>query len=382
MIYLNNAATSWPKPPAVLAAMAENITTMGGNPGRSSYQMSVSAGRTVYKTRELIASLIGAKDPTRVVFTANATEALNLAILGSLSPGEHVITSSMEHNSVMRPLYHLSRQGVICTVLPTSAYEGLDPEDVRKAITPKTKMVIMTHASNVTGTILDIATVGRIVREHNLLFLVDAAQTAGVYPIDVEAMNIDLLAFPGHKGLLGPQGTGGLFIGERADVRPLKFGGTGGNSGLLTQPDVLPDRYESGTLNTVGLAGLAAGIEFINQTGMENIRKKEELLTSLAVKGLRDIPGVREYGPPPDKSRAAVISFTLGDGDPAETGYLLGLEFGIEVRTGLHCAPAAHKTIGTFPSGTVRVSPGFFNTEEEIAEFLRAVSRLAAETVI
>jgi cysteine desulfurase/selenocysteine lyase len=283
MIYLDNAATSWPKPEAVYQAMDSLMRNTGASPGRSGHLMSLTAAHIVHETREALCEFFGIADPSHLVFTANATEALNLAIKGLLRPGDHAVTSSMEHNSVMRPLRALEKTGVELTVAPCASDGSLDPGEIGRAIRPNTRLIVLTHASNVVGTVLPVAAVGRIARSHGVPLLVDAAQSAGCYPIDVETMNIDLLAFSGHKSLFGPQGTGGLYIrpGLESRLEPLKYGGTGSFSEHENQPDFLPDKYESGTPNTVGLAGLGAGVRFVMREGLGNIRKKEERLTGL-----------------------------------------------------------------------------------------------------
>jgi cysteine desulfurase/selenocysteine lyase len=381
MIYLDNAATSWPKPPEVAAAMADFLTAVGGNPGRSGHRMSVAAGRAVYDVREALAAFFGAPDPLRLIFTANATHALNLALRGLLHAGDRVVTSAIEHNGVMRPLRALEREGVELTVVPCRADATLDVAAMRKAITAGTKMVVLNHASNVTGTILPAAEVGAWARRAGALFLVDAAQTAGIIPIDIGAMNIDLLAFAGHKGLLGPPGTGGLVIGDRVDVtafEPLVRGGTGSRSESEEQPDYLPDKLESGTLNGVGIIGLGAGLAFIAERGLGAIREHERRLTGLLIEGLGNMAGIKLYGPTTAAARTAVVSFTAEGMRVSEVGDRLDEEFGIFTRVGLHCAPACHRTLDTFPEGTVRMAPGVFTAEAEVETAIRAVRKVAA----
>lgn len=381
-IYFDNAATSWPKPPEVAEAMVHFLDEIGANPGRSAHRMAVEAGRRVYEAREVVARLFNAPDPLRVVFGPNATEALNLALQGYLRPGDHVVTSSMEHNSVMRPLRALERHGVEVTVVPCAPDGSLDPADVEAAIRPNTVLVVLNHASNVVGTILPVAEVGMSMRgtRGSPLLVVDAAQTAGAVSIDMQADGIDMLAFTGHKSLYGPMGTGGLIIGERVDLErlePLKRGGTGSRSEVEEQPDFLPDMCESGTPNAVGLAGLAAGVRWVLARGVEAIRAHEVALTRRLIEGLRAIPGVAVYGTLDPERQTATVSFNIAGMDPSEVGLRLDEEFGVLCRVGLHCAPAAHKTIGTFPTGTVRFGLGAFNTEEEIDRALEAVERLA-----
>ena len=382
MIYFDNAATSWPKPPEVAEAMVHFMDDVGANPGRSGHRLSVEAERIVYDAREAVAELFNAPDPLRVTFGPNVTEALNLALRGLLHPGDHIITSSIEHNSVMRPLRTLERQGVELTVVQCSPEGFLDPADVEAAVQSNTVMVVLNHGSNVVGTLLPVAEVGRIAHRHGLLFLVDAAQTAGAYPIDVQTGDIDLLAFTGHKSLYGPMGTGGLVIGERVDLarlEPLKRGGTGSRSEREEQPDFLPDVYESGTPNAVGLAGLSTGVRWVLERDVEAIRAHEVALTQRLIDGLNEIPGITVYGGLDVTRQTATVSFNIGGLEPSEVGLRLDEEHGIMCRVGLHCAPAAHKTIGTFPVGTVRFGLGAFNTAEEIDATLEAVRQLAQE---
>ena len=381
MIYLDNAATSWPKPPQVLAAMARFLTEVGANPGRSGHRLSVEAGRIVYAAREAVAELFHAPDPLRVVFGMNATEGLNLALRGLLRPGDHVVTSSMEHNSVMRPLRALEREGVSVTVVPCSPEGFLDPQAVLSVLRPETRLVVLNHASNVTGTLLPVAEVGRALqRMGGPLLVVDAAQSGGAVPIDMQADGIDLLAFTGHKSLYGPMGTGGLIIGERVpleEFRPLIRGGTGSRSEWEEQPDFLPDMCESGTPNAVGLAGLEAGVRWVLEQRVDALRAHEMELTQRLLDGLQEIPGVTVYGPQDACLQTAVVSFNIVGMEPSEVGMRLDEEYGIMCRVGLHCAPAAHRTIGTFPAGTVRFALGAFTTREEVDAALRAVARLA-----
>lgn len=380
MIYFDNAATSWPKPPCVAEAMTRHMAEVGASPGRSGHRLAVEAARRLYEARETVADLFHAPDPLRVVFGANVTEALNLALNGLLRPGDHVITGSMEHNAVMRPLRALERHGVQVTVVPCSPDGALDPADLAAAVRPATRLIALNHASNVTGTLLPVAEAGRIARQHGLLLLVDAAQTAGAYPIDVQSAAIDLLAFTGHKSLYGPMGTGGLVIGDRVDahlLQPLKRGGTGSRSEREEQPDFLPDLCESGTPNAVGLAGLAAGTRWVLAQGVERIRAHELALTAQLLSGLAGIPGVTVYGPRDARRQTATVSFVIHGLEPSDVGLRLDDEYAIMCRVGLHCAPAAHRTLGTFPAGTVRFGLGAFNTVEEISAALEAVAALA-----
>jgi len=382
MIYFDNPATSWPKPLQVREAMNRYMEEVGANPGRSGHSLSIEAARIVYETREALSSLFYAKDSSRIVFTLNATESINLALKGLLKYKDHVITSSMEHNSVMRPLRDLEKRGIALTVVPCFEDGTLDPGEVKKKIQSTTRIIVLNHASNVTGTLLPVREVGKMAREYNLLFLVDAAQTAGAYPIDVEKDGIDLLAFTGHKSLYGPQGTGGLVIGERInekEMTPLKQGGTGSRSEFEEQPDFLPDRFESGTPNGVGIAGLLAGVQFVLERGVEQIRQHEMTLAQKLIEGLKEIPQVKLYGPRNQGDRITTLSFNLKSLSPSKVALRLEKEFGILCRPGLHCAPAAHHTLGTFPEGTIRFGLGAFNTEEEVNTAIQAVYQISKE---
>lgn len=383
MIYLDNAATSWPKPPAVVQAMAHFLNEIGANPGRSGHRLSVEAGRIAYQTRAALAALFGLADPLRVVFTPNVTYALNLALRGLLHCGDHVITSGMEHNAVMRPLRALEQQGVALTVVPCSPQGLLDPQDVRSALRAETRLVVLNHASNVCGTVLPVAEVGQIARQAGLLYLVDAAQTAGALPFTMEEMGVDLLAFTGHKGLLGPTGTGGLAIGPRVPLErfePLVRGGTGSRSEHEVQPDFLPDKFESGTLNAVGLAGLLAAVRYVTARGPEDIRAHEVALTRQLMAGLQAIPGVTVYGPGVAEKQMAVVSFNVAGRTPADVAERLDERYDIACRPGLHCAPAAHRTLGTLPVGTVRFGLGPLSTSADVAQAVRAIAELAEGT--
>ena len=382
MIYLDNAATSFPKPPLVFEKLQESMEKYGGCPGRGSYEMARLTSAMVDETRRALAELLHVPEPERVVFTLNATDALNLAIKGVLRSGDHVVTTVMEHNSVTRPLNGLERDGTIgITRVPASPEGVVDPDDIRRALTDRTRLVAMLHGSNVTGTLQSIADVGRIVRAADRLFLVDAAQTAGACPIDAEAMQIDLLAFPGHKGLLGPPGTGGLYVGPRAQVRPLREGGTGGLSELPYQPEQFPMRLEAGSLNTWGIALLRESVRFILHYGVDWIRKHELALTERLLNGLRANERVILYGPQALAQRVAVVSCNVQGWSPAAVGEVLQRAYQIAVRTGLQCAPGAHRTIGTFSDGTVRVSPGYFTTETEIDCAIEALEEIAGRPV-
>lgn len=376
MIYFDNAATSWPKPEAVSAALSGYWSDAGGNPGRSGHQMSVAAARIVEKAREALAELFNASDPSRMVFTHNATHALNLALYGLLRPGDRVVTTSVEHNSVMRPLRHLESLGVALTLVGCAPDAMLDLDDLRRAL-PGAHLLVTTHASNVAGTLIPVAAVAALAREHCVPYLVDASQTAGALPIDIQEMGLDLLAFTGHKGLLGPTGTGGLFVREGLNLAPLMRGGTGSDSARETQPEFLPDVHESGTLNVAGIAGLAAGVRFLSEIGIEAVRTHERKLVARFLAGASEIPGILLYGPRDPALHCGLVAFNVAGAMPSEVGLILDQSFEIMARTGLHCAPAAHRTLGTFPAGTVRFSFGWFNTTAEVETALGALREIA-----
>lgn len=378
-IYLDNAATTFPKPESVYRAVDFAFRYLGVSPGRGSYQLSLEAGRLVLEARETVAEFFGIHDASRVVFAANATEAINIALFGLLKAGDRVITSAMEHNAISRPLHALEARGVEVVRVPVGACGLIDPAVIRAAVregTCPTRMVALSHCSNVTGVLQPIAEIGNWCRREGVVFMVDAAQSAGQVAIDVEEMGIDLLAVPGHKSLFGPPGTGALYVAEHLLPAPLIWGGTGGNSISALMPEDLPERFESGTLNTPALAGLQAGIEFVRQTGLQQIQRHKAALLDQLLGGLRALPGVRCYNPSGSWQLGGVLSFNVEDRDPAEIGFVLDDEYGICVRTGLHCAPDAHRSIGTLPSGTIRVSPGMFNTEKDIDALLLALEKI------
>ena len=375
MIYLDNAATTLQKPAEVIDAVNDCLLNYCANPGRGGHKLSLKAARAVYSAREEVADFFNISDSFRVIFTSGATESLNMAIKGSLKKGDHVITTSMEHNSVLRPLSALKEQGVDVSIADCAEDGSLSLRDIESKITPKTRMIACTHVSNLTGTIMPIKEIGGICRKNGLVFLVDAAQSAGALDIDIEDMDIDLLAVPGHKSLMGMQGAGFLYIGERADVVQLKEGGTGSSSEHIVQPVVLPDRYESGTLNLPGIVSVRAGLMFIKETGLGRIRSHEEAMTGKFLEGLRNIKNAVVYGQNPQG--AAVVAFNLKNVNSAELAYMLDNEFDICTRAGLHCAPYAHRTIGTLESAAVRVSFGFFNTEAEVSEATDAIYKIS-----
>jgi cysteine desulfurase/selenocysteine lyase len=381
-IYLDNSATSFPKPPAVHEAMARYATELGASPGRGAYVEARAAGELLQQCRVRINRLINGQSPDHVIFTLNASDALNLAIRGLLRPGDHVITTWMEHNSVLRPLTHLAQVGGIeQTRVRCDPETGLvDPEDMRRAIRRNTRLLAVVHASNVTGTLQPVAELGRIAREHSLLFLIDAAQSAGRVPIDVQALRVDLLAFPGHKGLLGPLGTGALYIrpGVEQELSTVREGGTGSNSEQDVQPDFLPDRFEAGSHNAIGLVGLSEGVSWLLERGVEAIWQHEQSLVATMLDGLgRCPPAVRLFGPKGIAHRCGVFSVRIdGIDQPKTLSDRLEQEYGILTRPGIHCAPLAHRTIGTYDcGGTVRLSFGPFVSEDDV---LRATEALAA----
>jgi len=380
MIYLDNAATSWPKPESVAEAMTRFLHDIGATPGRSGHRLAHAAERVRFQAREAVAELFGATDPLRVVFTINATTAINLVLFGLLAPGSHVVTTGMEHNAVMRPLRALERRGVQVSIVPCGPDGTLDPATVPHCFRPNTQLVVVNHASNVCGTVLPVREIGALARKAGIPLLVDAAQTGGAWPIDLRRDNIDLLAFSGHKGLLGPSGTGGLVFGPEFDVKrlpPLIHGGTGSRSEHEVQPDFLPDKYEAGTPNTVGLAGLAAGVRWVLERGVTCIREHEAALLGRLLDGLRAVPGVRVFGTLDVRTQTAVVAFALVGKSPDTVAQALDERFGILCRPGLHCAPLAHRTLGTAPLGTVRFSPGPFTSVDEVEQAVCAVRELA-----
>jgi len=379
MIYLDNAATTWPKPQQVVDAIQDVLMRKGGNAGRGGHGAAMQMARLIYQTRQDLCDLFGTDDPTRVVFTQNATHALNQALFGLLQPGDHVITSSIEHNAVARPLWALKQKGIEVSEVPGIPGREFDLEAYDRAFKTNTKLVVTLHASNVTGTLLPVKEIGQIAHEHNTYYLLDAAQTAGVFPIDVRRQSVDLLAFPGHKGLLGPQGTGGLIVRPRIRLEPLIYGGTGSLSEEDRQPDFLPDALESGTLNAVGITGLGAGVRYILNEGMDRIRVREQVLCRKLWNGLKEIQGVKLYGSDMVERRSPIVAFNIGDMDSVEASFRLEERAGVIARAGLHCAAHAHRMFGTLEQGVVRFSPSHFTSEEEIETTLQAVKELAEE---
>lgn len=378
MIYLDNAATTVPKPPGVAEAVVRALNT-AGNAARGAHETALAASRAVYELRCKLARLFNCPQAGHVAFTANATEALNIALFGLLGPGDHVISTDLEHNSVLRPLYALEEeQGVRLDFVPADRQGCLNYEDFAGLRRPDTKAVVCTHASNLTGNILDLERIGRWAKAHDLLFIVDSAQTAGSQALDMQKMQIDVLCFTGHKGLFGPQGTGGLCFGD-VDIRPWKRGGSGILSYERRQPAEYPTRLEAGTLNGHGLAGLAAGLDFIEQSGLETIRQRETALMRRFYEGVSAIEGVQVYGDFAAEQRAAIVALNIRDYDSAAVADALATQYDLAVRAGAHCAPRMHRALGTIKQGAVRFSFSFFNTEAEIDAAVRAVAELAAE---
>ncbi|MCI8841120.1 MAG: aminotransferase class V-fold PLP-dependent enzyme [Oscillibacter sp.] len=380
MIYLDNAATTRTKPPAVAQAVLEALSSYG-NCGRGGHQGALSAARAIYETREKIAALLGCPRADHVCFTQNSTQALNIAVSGLLGPGDHVISTDLEHNSVLRPLYRLRDAGAAVDFVPADSRGRLDCGGFERLLRPETKAVVCTHASNLTGDAVDIARVGRFARKHGLLFILDASQTAGVLPIDMAAMGIDVVCFTGHKSLMGPQGTGGLCLREGLEVRPFAVGGTGVQSYSEAQPGEYPTRLEAGTLNGHGLAGLSAALDFLAETGIENIHAHEDALARRFYEAVQDLPGVTVYGDFSAPVRAPVVTLNIGDFDSAEVSDELAERFAVATRPGAHCAPRLHRALGTEEQGAVRFSWSYFNTEEETSAAAEAVRILAREAL-
>ena len=375
MIYFDNAATTLHKPHEVIEAVVHAMTT-AGNASRGTHTDSLAASRTVYETRKKIADFFHCSRADHVIFTSNSTEALNIAICGTLGKGDHIISTDLEHNSVLRPLYHLEEQGASLTFLSANKKGCIDYDDFKRSIKPNTKAIVCTHASNLTGNVLDIERIGRIAKAHNLLFIVDASQSAGCIEINMETMNIDILCFTGHKGLLGPQGTGGLCIHESVEIRPFKHGGSGIHSYEKGQPQAYPARLEAGTLNSHGIAGLCAAINYINTITIPVIAKKEQELLWHFYKGICNIPEIHIYGDFDTKERAAILSLNIEGYDSGTVSDLLSQEYDIATRPGAHCAPRMHQALGTTETGAVRFSFSSFNTMEEVETAIQALKEL------
>lgn len=378
MIYMDNAATTMRKPQEVIDAVVAAMSSMG-NAGRGTNEASLSASRIIYDTREKLCRLFHGESPKQIVFTANSTESLNIAIKGLLNPGDHVIATMLEHNSVLRPLYEMEKKGVKLTIVKSNEKGTLNIQDIEDAITPETKAIVCTNGSNLTGNYIDPKPIGELAHKHGILFVVDASQTAGVFPIDVQDMNIDVLCFTGHKGLLGPQGTGGMYVREGVTVRPLLSGGSGVQTYSKTHPVQMPTALEAGTLNGHGIAGLHAAVEYLEQTGIDTIRAREQELMWRFYEGVKDIPNVKVYGDFSTKERCAVVTLNIGDYDSSEVSDELLTEYSISTRPGGHCAPLMHEALGTVEQGAVRFSFSHYNTEEEVDTAIQAIRELAEE---
>ena len=378
MIYMDNAATTMQKPQQVIDAVAAAMCSMG-NAGRGAHAASLGAARTIYDAREKLACFFHAENPKQIAFTMNSTESLNIALKGVLNPGDHVITTMLEHNSVLRPLYELQEKGTELTILKSNPQGTLDYEDFEKAIKENTKAIVCTHGSNLTGNLVDVKRVGEIAKKHGVLFIVDASQTAGVFPIDVQEMGIDILCFTGHKGLLGPQGTGGIYVREGLIVRPLLCGGSGVQTYNKKHPSEMPTALEAGTLNGHGIAGLDAAVEYLMETGIDTIREREQDLMWRFYEGVKDIPGVKVYGDFSTRERCAIVTLNIGDYDSSEVSDELLMTYGISTRAGGHCASLMHEALGTVEQGAVRFSFSHYNTDEELNTAIQAVKEMAAE---
>lgn len=378
MIYMDNAATTMRKPETVIQAAVSALGSMG-NAGRGAHGASLSASRTIYETRELLCKFFGGTNPRQVVFTSNSTESLNIALKGLIEPGDHVVTTMLEHNSVLRPLYELNEKGVELSIVKCDKRGVLDISDIEDAIGPKTKAIVCTNGSNLTGNYVDIEQIGKIAKKHGVLFIVDASQTAGVFPIDVQRMQIDVLCFTGHKSLLGPQGTGGMYVREGLSIRPLKSGGSGVQTYSKQHPSDMPTALEAGTLNGHGIAGLHAALEYLNAEGIDKIRAREQELMRRFYDGVKEIPGVKIYGDFDCKERCPIVALNIGDYDSSEVSDALLTEYDISTRPGAHCAPLMHEALGTVEQGAVRFSFSHYNTEEEVDTAVRAIRELAEE---
>ncbi len=376
MIYFDHAATSLYKPEGVEKAMIEALRTQG-NPGRGINEASLCAAGKVFEVREKLASFFHAQNASRIAFTANSTESLNIAIKGILNPGNHVITTVLEHNSVLRPLYEMSERGVEVTYLGCDETGMIDPGQIESEIKSNTKAIICTHGSNLTGNVVDVKKIGEIAKKYDLIFIVDASQTAGFLDIDVVDMNIDILCFTGHKSLLGPQGIGGIYVREGIELRPLKSGGSGVQTYLKTHPKQMPTALEAGTLNGPGIAGLGAGIDYLNETGLEEIREKELALMWRFYRGVKEIPGVKIYGNYDCKLRCPIVTLNIRDYDSSAVGDELFYSYDIAIRSGAHCAPMMHEALGTKETGAIRFSFSFGNSEEEVDAAVEAIREIA-----
>lgn len=378
MIYLDNAATTMHKPKEVIDAVVCAMSSMG-NAGRGANEASLSASRIIYDTREKLCRFFHGENPRQIVFTNNSTESLNIAIKGLLNPGDHVITTMLEHNSVLRPLYEMKEKGVGLTIIESDKNGRFCLEDMEAAIRPNTKMIVCTNGSNLTGNYVPLKPVGELAKKHDILFVVDASQTAGVFPIDVQDMMIDVLCFTGHKGLLGPQGTGGMYVREGLKIRPLKTGGSGVQTYSKTHPAEMPTALEAGTLNGHGIAGLHAAMSYLEETGVDHIRAREQELMWRFYEGVKDIPEITIYGDFSTKERCAIVTLNIGEYDSSEVSDALLTEYSISTRPGGHCAPLMHEALGTVEQGAVRFSFSHYNTEEEVDTAIEAVRELAKD---
>jgi cysteine desulfurase family protein len=377
MRYLDNAASSWPKPPSVIEAMTNSLADSAAGPGRGSHSMAIKASRVLFEARKNAAKLFGIRNPNDIAFQMNTTMALNLAIKGFVRDGDHVVCTMMEHNSVRRPLEYLKRtRNVSVTYVPADHRGNVQAADVAAAIRPETTLCVVAHSSNLLGTIIPVPEIGALCRSKGVRLLVDAAQSAGILPIHVDQMGIDMLAFPGHKGLLGPQGTGGLYIHPEIELEPLMHGGTGSQSEEIDQPHVRPDRYEAGTQNTVGIAGLNAGIKFVMEQTVDAIYQKEWLLTQRLMEGLMQINGVQLLGPEIGQAKTGIVAFNVKEADSSEIAFILDQTFGIAVRSGYHCTPLSHESIGTLKQGAVRASVGYYTTNEDVDALIEAMKQI------
>lgn len=376
--YFDHAASSWPKPDKVIEAMSVCMQEYAANPGRGSHQMAMRASRTLFETRKNLSKLFNVRNPNDICFTLNTTHALNLAILGFLNEGDHVISTGVEHNSVRRPLEYLKlSKNVEITYVKIDEEGILQVDDLLETIQNNTVLVVCNHSSNLLGSILPIEKIGQVCREKGIKLLVDAAQTAGSVPIDVNTMGIDMLAFPGHKGLLGPQGTGGLYIQPDINLQPILYGGTGSQSEMIEQPTIRPDRYESGTQNTVGVAGLNEGVKFILKETVLKIHEYEWQLTQRLMEGLHRNNEVQVIGPKMGADKTGIVSFLLKNADASEVSFILDQSFQIAVRAGYHCSPLAHQSAGTFETGAIRASVGYFTAEEEVDHLIYAIGEIS-----
>ena len=378
MIYFDNAATTMRKPAEVVEAVTEALCTMG-NAGRGVHNAALDASRVIFDTRTALAEFFHAENPKQIVFTMNSTEALNIAIKGILESGDHVITTALEHNSVLRPLYEMENQGVMLSIVSADEQGNICYEAFEKFIKSNTKAIVCTHGSNLTGNVLDIERIGKIAKKHGILFVVDASQTAGVFPIDVQKFHIDILCFTGHKGLLGPQGTGGMYVREGVFVKPLLSGGSGVQTYSKSHPVQMPTALEAGTLNAHGLAGLRAAIGYLNKIGIDEIRTQEQELMWYFYHNIKEIPGITVYGDFSGKERCAIVTLNVRDYDSSEVSDALFIDYGISTRPGAHCAPLMHEALGTVDQGAVRFSFSHYNSMDEIEIAINALKELAAE---